>query len=289
MTIKSILVTLDGSEQSLATLDVALALVKRLNVHADVLHVRPDALTEVPAIGSGMSADLADACAQGSQAKSEQRARMARGLFDKSVSAHGLPAVPYDAVPPGASVSFIERTGRRHAVLARLGRVHDLILMGPPSDPRDISNSLTMDALFETGRPVLIVPHLSPPTLGRHIAVAWNGSAECARALGGATNFLGQAQQVTILTAESERTPRSVVPELAEYLKIHNPNVETRIIAQLGRKHLGGRQLLDAVAACGADLLVMGAHNVGPVKRLMLGSATHEVLAQTHVPVLMGH
>lgn len=289
MTIKSILVTLDGGEQSPATLDVALSLVKRLGVHADVLHVRPDALTEVPAIGDGMSGDLADAHAHTGQMRSEQRARLAHALFDKAVGEQSLPIVAADAVPSGPSVSFIERVGRRHAVMARLGRVHDLILVGQPSDPRDMAHSLTMDALFETGRPVLVIPHLPPARLGRHIAVAWNGSRECARALGGATNFFAGAEQVTILTAESERTPRSVVPELADYLKIHAPRVDTQIIASLGRKHLGGRQLLEAVKESGADLLVMGAHKAGPFRRLMLGSATHDVLAQAHLPVLMGH
>ncbi|CAA6604882.1 putative Universal stress protein UspA [Rhodospirillaceae bacterium LM-1] len=289
MTIKSILATLDGGEQTTATLEAALALVKRLGVHADILHVRPDTLTEVPAIGDGMSSDLADALASGGDVRSDLRAKQARAVFDRVLAGSGIEVVAPDAVPPGASVSFIERTGRRHAVMARLGRVHDLILTGLPSDPRDMSHSLTMDALFETGRPVLVVPHQPPASLGKHIAVAWNGSRECARALGGATNFFAFADQVTVLTAESERTPRSVVPELVDYLKRHVAKIDTKIIASLGKKHLGGRLLLDAVKDCGADLLVMGAHKAGPLKRLMLGSATHEVLAQSHVPVLMGH
>ncbi|MBF0355406.1 MAG: universal stress protein [Alphaproteobacteria bacterium] len=289
MTIKSILVTLDGSEQSAATLTAALDLVRRFSAHADVLHVRPDALTNVPAIGDGMSAGLAEDVSEGNAQRSEQRARQARAVFVKICAEAGLPVVSPDRIAPGASLSFIERVGRAHAVMARLGRVHDLILVGPPTDSRDMSHSLTMDALFETGRPVLVVPHAPPAVMGSHIAVAWNGSAECARALGGASNFLPFASRVTILTAESERTPRSVVPELADYLKIHTACVETRLIASLGKKHLGGRQLLDAVREVGADFLVMGAHNTGRLKRLMLGSATHEVLAQTHVPVLMGH
>ncbi|TAN52993.1 MAG: hypothetical protein EPN26_07380 [Rhodospirillales bacterium] len=289
MTIRSILVTLDGSEQSQATLETALILVRRLSVHADVLHVRPDSLTEVPAIGEGMNPDLAESISHGGALQSEQRARLAREIFDKACGQAELPITGPGNVPAGASVSFVERVGRRHAVMARLGRVHDLILVGPPSDPRDMSQSLTMDALFETGRPVLVVPHETPARLGSHIAVAWNGSPECARALGGATNFFSFADKVTILTAESEHTPRSVVPELESYLRIHAKQVETRIIASLGKKHLGGRQLLDAVRDAGADMLVMGAHNSGPLKRFVLGSATHEVLAQTHVPVLMGH
>ncbi len=70
----------------------------------------------------------------------------------------------------------------------------------------------------QCGRPVLAVPKSAPDFIGRRIAIAWNGSAECARALGGATNFFEQAEAVVILTAHSQRTPVSVVPELEGYL-----------------------------------------------------------------------
>ncbi|MBF0374049.1 MAG: universal stress protein [Alphaproteobacteria bacterium] len=278
MPIKSILVALDGGERTPATLETALTLVGRFGAHADVLHVRPDALTDVPAIGEGMSGQLADAVSHGNALRSEQRARLAREVFERVCGADH------------PSMTFVERVGRRHAVMARLGRVHDLILVGPPSDPRDIAHSLTMDALFLTGRPVLVVPHDAPASLGEHVAVAWNGSAECARALGGASNFLPHAKRVTILTAESARTPRSVVSELADYLARHTAApVETRIIGQLGKNHLGGRQLLEAVHESGADLLVMGARKLGRLERLMLGSATQDVLRDADLPVLMGH
>ncbi|HEY5790607.1 MAG TPA: universal stress protein, partial [Gammaproteobacteria bacterium] len=194
-----------------------------------------------------------------------------------------------DAPATGFTVAWTTRVGRRHKVLARLGRVHDLVVVGHPSDPSDLAHSLTVDSLFATGRPVLVAPPQAPAEFGRRLAIAWNGSAECARALDGASNFLDQAESAVVLTAESERTPVSVLPELEAYLRRHGVSVETRRVAHRGKEHLGGRPLLDACVDCGADLLVMGAHRVGRLRELVLGNATREVLLQARLPVLMGH
>ncbi|MDP6621367.1 MAG: universal stress protein [Alphaproteobacteria bacterium] len=289
MTIRTILVSFDGSDAGSATLDAALMLGRQFAVHVDVLHVRPDSLAQVPAIGDGMSGGMAERISRKEARKSSDRAEEARLLFDQACTRLEVPQVDDATVPEGPSVSWIERVGRRHAVTIRLGRVHDLIVVGPPSDPRDLSHSLTVRALFETGRPVLMVPGQPPATIGRRIAVAWNGSAECARALGGASNFFTAADEVVILTAHSDRTPVSVVPELQTYLEHHKVKVETRVFAELGKKLLSGHQLLDACREAGADLLVMGAYREGALRKMVLGSATREVLATADVPLLMGH
>jgi nucleotide-binding universal stress UspA family protein len=281
MTIRTILVSFDGSEAGSATLDAALNLGRQFSLHVDVLHVRPDSLTQVPAIGEGMTGSMAERISHKEAQKSGDQAAEARRLFDQACAR--LEAAE------GFSTSWIERVGRRHAVTIRLGRVHDLIVVGPPSDPRDLAHSLTVRALFETGRPVLMVPAQAPATIGRRIAVAWNGSAECARALGGASNFFATADEVVILTAHSDRTPVSVVPELESYLEHHQVKVETRVFAELGKKLLSGRQLLAAAHEAGADLLVMGAYREGALRKMVLGSATREVLATADVPLLMGH
>ncbi len=45
--------------------------------------------------------------------------------------------------------------------------------------------------------------------------------------------------------------------------------------------------ILDAVKSSGADLIVMGSHGAGALERLLIGSQTQRVLAQTSVPVLV--
>jgi nucleotide-binding universal stress UspA family protein len=289
MTIRTILVSLDGSESSPATLNAAFGIAKRFGVHVDVLHVRPDSLAGVPAIGEGMSGSMADRISVKAERQAGDRAQRAHALFEEICQAHGVPVIGEDMASDTLSATWIERVGRKHMVMKRLGRVHDLIVLGQPSNPKAMTESLTVNALFETGRPVLVVPPTVADKIGRRIAVAWNGSAECARALGGATNFFTDADTVVILTAHGDETPVSVVTELQTYLRHHGIKAETRIFANLGRRHLDGRTLLAECAENGADMLVLGGTQIGPLKELMLGSTTRHVLEAAQIPLLIGH
>lgn len=46
------------------------------------------------------------------------------------------------------------------------------------------------------------------------------------------------------------------------------------------------KAILDQIAACGADLVVMGTQGAGAVERLVFGSTTSRVLRESRVPVL---
>jgi nucleotide-binding universal stress UspA family protein len=289
MSVRTLLVSIDGGRSSDATLDTALAIGRRLDVHVDVLHVQSDPLAAVPALADGVTATLADQAVAGAAGAGAVLAQAAREAFDRAVERDGLVVVEADAPAAGFTVAWMTRVGRRHKMLARLGQVHDLVVVGHPSDPGESDRSLAADALFATGRPVVVAPQRVPETFGTRLAVAWNGSTECARALGGASNFLDQAESVVVLTAQSERTPVSMIPELETYLHRHGVAVETRRVGHPGKEHLGGRPLLDACRECGADMLVMGAHRVGKLRQMVLGNATREVLNEATIPVLMGH
>ncbi len=289
MSLRTILVSIDGGRSSEATLETALVVARRFAVHVDVLHVQSDPLAAVPALGDGVTASLAEEATAGAAEAGAARALAARAIFDEVIARHGVQASDYDAPTTGFSVAWMTRIGRRHKMLARLGQVHDLVVVGHPSDPDEPDRSLTSDALFATGRPVLLAPPRVPGPFGKRIAIAWNGSCECARALGGASNFLDHAESVVVLTAQSERTPVSMIPELEAYLHRHGVAVETRRVGHPSKDHLGGRPLLEASAECGADMLVMGAHRVGRLREMVLGNATREVLRDADVPVLMGH
>lgn len=289
MTIRTILVSIDGTQTSQATLDAAFDVAKTFGVHVDVLHIRPDTLTQVPAIGEGMSGKMAEAIAGHGAAAASDNAARAKAVFEKTCARLDIPMVAENQQADGISASWIERTGAKHEHLARLGRVHDLIVLGHPTNPKDMEHSATVQALFGSGRPVLTVPNTAPATIGRKIAIAWNGSAECARALGGASNFFARAEEIVILTAESERTPASVVPELEHYLARHQAKIETRRLADLGAKFLRGQTLLDECKKAGADMLVMGAYKTSGLRQLVLGNATSDILTLAPIPVLMGH
>jgi nucleotide-binding universal stress UspA family protein len=141
-------------------------------------------------------------------------------------------------------------------------------------------------ALFDSRCAVLV----SPSTRRsydevRHVALAWNGSAQAGRALRAAMPFLRQAAQVTVL----QRSGSSEDAELKRYLSDHG--IEQVTFKAYGHGHLTGRgwgrALLAAATEVGADLLVMGAYGSSIGKLLGFGRATEKIVSSAPVPVLL--
>ena len=72
----------------------------------------------------------------------------------------------------GRSASWREEDGRQNAVVGMSGRVYDLILVEQPEKLASIAEATLEDALFESGRPVLMVPKDGDGHLGEVIAIA---------------------------------------------------------------------------------------------------------------------
>src|SRR5436190_1505228 len=76
----------------------------------------------------------------------------------------------------GPSAEWREEAGRQNAVVGTLGRVFDLIVLERPSKLASLAEATLEDALFESGRPVLMAPPAPLGTIGERVLVAWNGS-----------------------------------------------------------------------------------------------------------------
>ncbi|MCG8510107.1 MAG: universal stress protein, partial [Rhodospirillales bacterium] len=284
------LVSVRGSESSRSTLETGLLLAETLETHAEILHVLADPLNAVPAFGEGVTASMADELVSISGKEVTDRADLARAMFDEACKQRNVPVV--DDVPPARAFSakWVEEVGLADTVMRHRGRLSDLIVVGKPTFKPRLSTSMTAQAgLFETGRAVLIAPPETPKAIGKNLAIAWNGSSEASRAVAAATNFFAGAEKVTVLTAESERTPAEAAQELVDYLALHGVSAEAKVFAHMADKPLGGTALLKACDEVGADLLVMGAFIASGFRELILGNATQQVLTEASIPVLMGH
>src|SRR5258708_36450230 len=105
-------------------------------------------------------------------------------------------------------------------------------------------------ALFESGRPVLIVPPTLPKELGRNVLVAWNGSTEQARTNAFAMPLLRGADDVTVLTGEGGMTPGPAGDEAALHL-VRNGVRANAVTVPPARRPTGERVLAPArVPAC---------------------------------------
>jgi nucleotide-binding universal stress UspA family protein len=140
-------------------------------------------------------------------------------------------------------------------------------------------------ALRETGRPVLIAPMTPFATIGEHIAIAWNGSSEAARAVAMSLDQLRRAMQVTIVSVDEDGEISPSGQQLADYLRFHD--IDASPVTVEGTAHTAGACLLAEAERAGADLLVMGAYTRSRARRLIFGGATSHILRAATIPVIM--
>ena len=145
-------------------------------------------------------------------------------------------------------------------------------------------------ALFDSGRPVLIVPYIqkTPLKLGRAMA-CWDGSRSAARAIADALPFLARAKAVEILTVTGEAGKSSELEgtDIAHHLARHGVKVEVE--RQVARDIDVASVILSRVADTNADLIVMGGYGHSRLREFVLGGATRGILGSMTVPVLMSH
>ncbi len=293
MSIRTILVPFDGTEAAKPALETALAVGREIDAHVEVLHVSVDARDVVPLLGEGMSGSMIEEMFGLAEKEAADRLKKARRMFDEAC-AGTVPTVeppPEGSPEAGFSVTWAERTGREDEIVGNRGRLADLVVVARTTPDSDASAALTLKAaLFECGHPVLVATAQeagAAPVLGTRVAIAWNGSAQAARAVTAAIPFLQRASGVTILTADSVATSVDVVPALIDYLAWHGVAAEARTSSPAGR-HVGEVMLKECVDL-GAGMLVMGAYTHSRMRQLILGGVTRYVLAEAKIPLFMAH
>lgn len=287
MTLRTILVPTDGTDESKRCLDMGFRLGKRLESHVKVLHVRSDPKDTVPLLGEGMSVAMIEDMMDVAEKEGASRSTLARGAFDAALTEFSA-QVSETPVGTGFSARWVEEVGREDDGVAAHGRLADLIVAARPTAESDVSTNLTLNAaIFETGRPVLVVPPGEVAEPGQRIVISWNGSAQSARAVASAMPLLRAAESVTAFTVDSGNTSGERAPELASYLAWHGVEASAQTIS--GPPSAVGARLMEDLNSERADLLVMGAYTHSRMRQLILGGVTRFVLEQSPVPVLMAH
>ena len=287
MSIKTILVPVDGTEASRTALDVGFILARDLAAHADVLHVATDPKDAVPLLGEGMSAAIIEEMIQLAETEATERTARAEALFEDARNRYGLAVLEDAALGDTGSTALKQYVGREDEMTAEKGRLADLTVVSRPTESSEATLTMTINAaLFETGRPVLVAPPTAPQVIGKKIAVSWNGSAEASRAVAAAMPLIARSDSVVIMTAENDKTSSNVAPELANYFTWHGVASETRTLP--GGSQVG-QVLLEDCKIVGADLLVMGAYTHSRMRQLILGGVTKHILGSAELPVLMAH
>jgi nucleotide-binding universal stress UspA family protein len=152
----------------------------------------------------------------------------------------------------------------------------------PAPHPPSAEQAALMAALFDGGRPVLVVPAGWRGGFGRHLAVGWRDSPTTRKALTALRPWLAAAETVTVLMVTDASPPPPDGP-----LAGLPGRVVLRTVAPGDAGD--GAALLAAAVDAGADGLAMGAYRHGRMLQWMLDGVTEHVLHHAVMPLLMMH
>jgi nucleotide-binding universal stress UspA family protein len=266
-------------------LEAALKVARRFNSHIVGLH---SLTTEYAVVfGGEMGFSISSEVDRTLEREGHDRRDQARRLFRDFMGAQGVPIGPASPDNSGPSASWREEDGRQNAVVGMSGRVYDLILVEQPEKLASIAEATLEDALFESGRPVMMVPKVSLPTLGDIVAIAWNGSTETATTVAVNMPFLKLAKEVIIVGVGPQHMPEPgpTGDELARTLERHGLKVSLR--TAFGRQKPQGESFLQEAMAAGADLMLKGAYTQSRIRQMIFGGATRHIIMESKIPVVM--
>jgi nucleotide-binding universal stress UspA family protein len=276
--IRDILVSLDLDAKSDPGAEFALSAAQTFGAHLTgcAFGLEPDInISFYPAIPADFS--------ETARAEARKAAEAAARRFAERARLLSVPAETRTEVTTvdGAAVTF-----------GRLARLFDLaIVTQPEPDRMDTRGALLESALFDSGRPLLVVPYVqkAPLKLDR-VLVAWDGGRAATRAVAEAGPFLERAKRVEVVVVESGKVDPADLPgaDLAKHLARHGLKVELRRIVQSAGQDVAAT-LQNEVFENGFDFLVMGGYGHSRLREFILGGTTRSIVESMTAPVLMAH
>jgi nucleotide-binding universal stress UspA family protein len=231
-----------------------------------------------PTVMDGLSAAWVDA------QRTENRATAEKAVdrFEAAAKRQGL----------SAEHRIIEASiGGAANLFGRIARRFDLAVVGQTAPERMLPDDLLIEAaLFESGRPVVVVPYIQREDLKLdHVLVCWDGSRNAARAIADSLPFLMRTNKVEIIIVGSGSGKADELPgaDIGEHLARHDLNVGVKrlVAADVDVSNI----ILSYVVDCAADFIVMGGYGHSRLREFVLGGATRGILQSMTVPVLMAH
>jgi hypothetical protein len=132
------------------------------------------------------------------------------------------------------------------------------VVIERPGNVLEHGQSLFEEMLVGTGRPVLIAaPDREPVQKIRSIALAWDGSANAARAIGFTLGLFPDLKQAEVLVVTGEKDLSDAVPgaEIVHHIDRHGAKARSPILPAEGLARATASQLREANS--GRRLIVM--------------------------------
>jgi len=279
MAFKDILVHLDSCKGCSDRIDAAVALAGR-----DAARLKGVAFSLKSTVSTYLGIDIPSSLTREQQDLVRKAAQEALARFEKAAREAGI-----------THESEIIECGAAKAphMLSFMARHHDLTFLGQP-DPDEpggsFHNLLLENVLFESGRPVYIVPYIGRPHMKvRKAVIAWDGGKKAVRAVNEAIPLLQARQEVIILVINpgERKGIHGAHPgrDLAEHLRHHGIDARPDVFTVDDAKP--DTVVLNYMSDSGADLLVMGAYSHSRLREKAFGGVTNTILNHMTTPVFM--
>jgi nucleotide-binding universal stress UspA family protein len=274
--LKDMLVYLPGSGGDAAA-RYAISVGETFGAHVAALTFAFDPVIPASVMG-GISADLIER----QRTENDKAARAAVEQFDRLSRKAGVSTETrvLSGTLAGSAESF-----------AGLARRFDVSVV-PQADPNRLAaeDLIVEAALFNSGRPVIVVPYIQKDALKLdRVVVCWDGSRAAARAIGDAMPFLERAKAVDVLIVASDKPKSDETPgaDIGQHLSRHGIAVDVK---RVQRADVDVPNTILSYAADNAtDFLVMGGYGHSRLREFILGGVTRGMLQSMTVPVLMSH
>ena len=217
--IKDIVVNLTVDAATDVAADYAVSVARAFDAHVTGIGFAYDVFLPGSIFGS-IPVELANA----ERAKNEQAARTAIAGFEEAVRGSGVSAASHVL-----STSLADAA----ETFGKLARRFDLSVVAQAEPDKTARSMIIEAALFQSGRPVLVVPYVQREGLELDtVLVCWDGSRSAARAVADALPLLAKAKAVEVVLVASEPGKSDEIPgaDIALHLSRHGLEVELKRI-----------------------------------------------------------
>ncbi|MXU66520.1 universal stress protein [Oceanomicrobium pacificus] len=207
--------------------------------------------------------------------------------------AEGFEQLLQTAGERGSAYAHYVDLGSVATLVARFARYADLTLIQPLREGEESLRQATLNgALFESGRPVVLLPEAGCafPDVERAV-IAWDASVEASKAVRDALPLLKKAKSVTAVLVDPEPSFDGHGPEpgadLATYLGRHGIELDVHRVPSEGQDV--SRAITRFAEDQGAGLVVMGGFGHSRLRQRIFGGTTSRIVRSVTTPVLMSH
>lgn len=279
MSYKQILVQTGPGARDVPRLDLAASLARRNRAFLTGVYVSPPSVWRSFAPGPESAAPVAQLALADLEARQDAAAGQEMLTASEALRIAGR---PHELEPTVVQIAD------NLAAFAALARAADLTVLPAPDDATAAVSAAPDQVALAAGGPVLIVSEAwTPGPVGERVLIAWNGSAESARAVKDALPILKQAEHIDVLMIDHDPAAAHAETTVPAYLRKHGCSASALRVSSIDQPI--GEVLLREAHRLEADMIVMGLYGHSRLREVVLGGASRHLLAHARVPMFVSH